>query len=429
MKHVSSASVANQVSRFQEIAELERRYVVQTYQRYQLALARGKGVFVYDVDGRRYLDFVAGLGVNALGHAHPRIVKVIRQQAMRLIHTSNLYYNEYQGELARKLCELSGLDRVFFTNSGTEAMEGALKLARAAASANPGKCSVVALDGSFHGRTFGALSLTGQEKYRKSFEPLLEGVKFIPLNDRDALRSAVDDRTCAIVLEPVQGEGGIRECTREFIADARSLADQFHAVLIFDEIQCGLGRLGSVFAFQHYDITPDVVTIAKPLAAGLPLGAFIAREQLSTALGFGKHGTTFGGGPLACRVALEYLKILQEENLLENVRRVGAYLQQQLKSIVDDFEIALEVRGLGFMQALELSVPARPIVEAAQVQGVLFNSTQETALRFLPPFLLEQEHVDKGMRVLRKILKKTGKLQANRPATSLNRSDRGDVSS
>jgi acetylornithine/N-succinyldiaminopimelate aminotransferase len=429
MKHVSSASVANQVSRFQEIAELERRYVVQTYQRYQLALARGKGVVVYDVDGRRYLDFVAGLGVNAIGHAHPRIVKVIRQQAMRLIHTSNLYYNEYQGELARKLCELSGLDRVFFTNSGTEAMEGALKLARAAASANPGKCSVVALDGSFHGRTFGALSLTGQEKYRKSFEPLLEGVKFIPLNDRDALRSAVDDRTCAIVLEPVQGEGGIRECTREFVADARSLADQFHAVLIFDEIQCGLGRLGSVFAFQHYDITPDVVTIAKPLAAGLPLGAFIAREQLSTALGFGKHGTTFGGGPLACRVALEYLKILQEENLLENVRRVGAYLQQQLKSIVDDFEIALEVRGLGFMQALELSVPARPIVEAAQVQGVLFNSTQETALRFLPPFLLEEEHVDKGMRVLRKILKKTGKLQANRPATSLNRSDRGDVSS
>jgi predicted acetylornithine/succinylornithine family transaminase len=429
MKHVSSASVANQVSHFQEIAELERRYVVQTYQRYQLAIARGKGVFVYDVDGRRYLDLVAGLGVNALGHAHPRIVKVIRQQAARVIHTSNLYYNEYQGELARKLCELSGLNRVFFTNSGTEAMEGALKLARAATSAAPGKCSVVALDGSFHGRTFGALSLTGQEKYRKSFEPLLEGVKFIPLNDCDALRSAVDDSTCAIVLEPVQGEGGIRECTREFLADARSLADQFHAVLIFDEIQCGLGRLGSVFAFQHYGITPDVVTIAKPLAAGLPLGAFIAREQLSTSLGFGKHGTTFGGGPLACRVALEYLKILEEENLLENVRRVGAYLQQELKSIVDDFEMAREVRGLGFMQALELSVPARPFVEAAQKQGVLFNSTQETALRFLPPFVLEEKHVDKGIGVLRKLLKENREAAGKKPTTSLNRSDRGDVTS
>jgi acetylornithine/N-succinyldiaminopimelate aminotransferase len=409
---VSSPTIANQVSRLQEIVELERTYLLQTYQRYPLAIARGKGVFVYDVDGRRYLDFVTGLGVNALGYAHPRIVKTIREQAARVIHTSNLYYNEYQGQLAQKLCQLSGLERVFFTNSGTEAMEGALKLARAAASGTAGKCAVVALDGSFHGRTFGALSLTGQEKYRKSFEPLLEGVKFVGLNDVSALRQAVDQNTCAIVLEPIQGEGGIRECTREFMSEARALADQHGAALIFDEIQCGLGRLGQVFAFQHYGVTPDVVTIAKPLAAGLPLGAFIAREKLASALGFGKHGTTFGGGPLACRVALEYFKILEEENLLENVRRVGAYLQLQLKSLAESIPIAREVRGQGMMQALDLSVPSRPIVEAAQEAGVLFNSTQETAVRFLPPFLVKEEHVDKAMKVLRKLLKKTGKPKA-----------------
>jgi predicted acetylornithine/succinylornithine family transaminase len=412
---VSSPSLANEVRRAQEIAELERRYLVQTYQRYPLVIARGKGVFVYDVDGHRYLDFAAGLGVNALGHAHPRIVKVIREQAARVIHTSNLYYNEYQGALAKRLCELAGLDRAFFTNSGTEAMEGALKLARAVARRNEGKCSVVALEGSFHGRTFGALSLTGQEKYRKNFAPLLEGVKFVPLNDLEQLRNAVDENTCAIVLEPIQGEGGIRECSTAFMAEARSLADQHQAMLIFDEIQCGLGRLGSMFAFQHYGIRPDVVTIAKPLAAGLPLGAFLARENFASALSFGQHGTTFGGGPLACRVALEYLKVLEEENLLENVRRVGAYLQQHLKSIVEDIPIAREVRGHGFMQALDLTVPSRHIVEAAQEKGVLFNSTQETVVRFLPPFLLKEEQVDKGMRVLRKLLnkpKKTGKPRA-----------------
>src|SRR5262249_47514724 len=282
-------------------------------------------------------------------------------------------------------------------------------LARAAASGTQGKCSVVALDGSFHGRTFGALSLTGQEKYRKSFEPLLEGVKFIRLNDVSELRQAVDETTCAVVLEPIQGEGGIRECTREFMAEARQLADQHGAALIFDEIQCGLGRLGRVFAFQHYGVTPDVVTIAKPIAAGLPLGAFITREKLASALSFGKHGTTFGGGPLACRVALEYFKVLEEENLLENVSRVGAYLQQQLNSIAESVGIAREVRGHGLMQALDLTVPSRPIVEAAQEQGILLNSTQDTAIRFLPPFLVKEEHVDKALRVLRRLLKKTGK--------------------
>jgi predicted acetylornithine/succinylornithine family transaminase len=397
-----------------EIVELERRYLLPTYSRYPLAIARGKGVFVYDSDGRRYLDFVGGLGVNALGHAHPRIVKVIREQASRAIHVSNLYYNEYQGRLAQKLCELSGLQRAFFANSGTEAIEGALKLARAAGrrSGATGKCNVVALAGSFHGRTFGALSLTGQEKYRQPFEPMLPGVTFVPLNDVEALRQSVDDSTCAIVLEPVQGEGGIRECSPEFLREARSRADLHRAVLIFDEIQCGLGRTGRMFAFQQAGVLPDVVVVAKPIAAGLPLGAFIAREELAGAIAAGQHGTTFGGGPLTCRVALEYFSILEQEDLLARVTRVGAYLHEHLQSLAKRSAVVREVRGRGAIQAMELSVPARPLVEQALAEGVLFNSTQERVLRFLPSFLLEEKHVDRGIRVLKKLLGRAKKAAA-----------------
>ena len=402
------------MSTLDEIVELERRYLLPTYSRYPLAIVRGKGVFVYDTDGRRYLDFVGGLGVNALGHAHPRIVKVIREQASRAIHVSNLYYNEYQGRLAQKLCQLSGLQRAFFANSGTEAIEGALKLARAAGrrSGTTGKCNVVALAGSFHGRTFGALSLTGQDKYRQPFEPMLPGVTFVPLNDVEALRQSVDDSTCAIVLEPVQGEGGIRECSPEFLREARSAADLHCAVLIFDEIQCGLGRTGSMFAFQQAGVTPDVVVVAKPIAAGLPLGAFIAREELAGAISAGQHGTTFGGGPLTCRVALEYLSIMEQEDLLARVTRVGAYLHEQLQSVGKRSAVVREVRGRGAMQAMELNIPARPLVEQGLAEGVLFNSTQETVLRFLPSFMLEEKHVDRGIRVLKKLLGRAKKTAA-----------------
>ena len=402
------------MSTLDEIVELERRYLLPTYSRYPLAIVRGKGVFVYDTDGRRYLDFVGGLGMNALGHAHPRIVKVIREQASRAIHVSNLYYNEYQGRLAQKLCQLSGLQRAFFANSGTEAIEGALKLARAAGrrSGTTGKCNVVALAGSFHGRTFGALSLTGQDKYRQPFEPMLPGVTFVPLNDVEALRQSVDDSTCAIVLEPLQGEGGIRECSPEFLREARSAADLHCAVLIFDEIQCGLGRTGSMFAFQQAGVTPDVVVVAKPIAAGLPLGAFIAREELAGAISAGQHGTTFGGGPLTCRVALEYLSIMEQEDLLARVTRVGAYLHEQLQSVGKRSAVVREVRGRGAIQAMELNVPARPLVEQALAEGVLFNSTQETVLRFLPSFLLEEKHVDRGIRVLKKLLGRAKKTAA-----------------
>ena len=400
---------------FEQIADLERRYLLGTYNRYPVVLTRGKGVFLYDIEDKKYLDFVSGLGVNALGHAHPRIVKTIREQAAKLIHVSNLYYHEYQGELAEKLCTLvggsptsMGACRAFFSNSGTEAIEGSIKLARLAGHRAGGeaKSRLVGLSGSYHGRTFGALSLTGQEKHRKGFEPLLEEVTFVKQNDIEGLRAAVNDNTCAIVLEPIFGEGGIYECSVEFLGECRALADRHKAALIFDEIQCGLGRTGSIFAFQTFGVAPDIVAIAKPIAAGLPLGAFIAKEEFANAISPGQHGTTFGGGPLACRVALEFLAIVEEEKLLENVNKVGAYLQQELKAIAEKSAAAKEVRGRGFIQGINLEIPARPIVDAALAEGVLFNSTQDTVVRFLPPFLLEEKHVDKGIRVLKKLLKK-----------------------
>src|SRR6202522_2310127 len=392
----------------EQIAELERQYLLQTYNRYPIAFSRGKGVFLFDLEGKRYLDFVSGLGVNALGHAHPRIVKAIREQAAKLVHISNLYYHEYQGPLAEKLCKLSGLNRAFFSNSGTEAIEGSIKLARLAGHRAGGaaKSRLVALDGSYHGRTFGALSLTGQDKHRKGFEPLLEDVTFVKQNDLASLRAAISDETCAIVLEPVFGEGGIYECSVEFLQECRALADRHHAALIFDEIQGGLGRTGTTFAFQTFGVTPDIVAIAKPIAAGIPLGAFLATEDFASAISAGQHGSTFGGGPLSCRVALEYLAILEEENLLLHVSQVGAYLEQELKALTERFSVAREVRGRGLIQGLQLDVPARPIVEQALAEGVLFNGTQDTVLRFLPPFLLQEKHIDKGMRVLKKLLRK-----------------------
>ena len=394
------------MSTYEEIVERERRTLLQTYNRYPVAFEKGKGVFLYDFEGKKYLDFVSGLGVNALGHAHPRIVKTIRDQAARLIHVSNLYYHEYQGRLAEKLTSLSGMDRVFFSNSGTEAIEGSIKLARLASHrvGGPEKSRLIGLEGSYHGRTFGAMSLTGQDKYRKGFEPLLEEVTFVPRNDVEALRVAVNQQTCAIVLEPIFGEGGILECSVEFLQECRTLADRFQAALIFDEIQCGLGRTGNIFAFQSFGVKPDIVAIAKPIAAGLPLGAFLAREEFASAIAAGQHGTTFGGGPLACRVALEYFAIVEEENLLANVNKVGAYLQHELQQLVDNYAAAREVRGRGFIQGIDLEIPTRPIVEHGLTQGVLFNSTQDTVVRFLPPFLLQEQHVDKGIRVLRKAL-------------------------
>jgi acetylornithine/succinyldiaminopimelate/putrescine aminotransferase len=290
-------------------------------------------------------------------------------------------------------------------------MEGAIKLARLAGHKSGGalKSKLVALQGSYHGRTFGAMSLTGQEKYRKGFEPMLDDVTFVAQNNVEALRAAVNADTCAVVLEPIFGEGGILECSTEFLRECRSLADQHQAALIFDEIQCGLGRTGKMFAFQSFGVVPDIVTVAKPIAAGVPLGAFLSKEHFATAISPGQHGTTFGGGPLACRVGLEYLAIVEEEKLLENVVRVGDYLKHQLRLLVEKHAAAREVRGRGFIQGLVLDIPARPIVEQALAEGVLFNVTQDTVLRFLPPFLLQEKHVDKGIRVLKKLLGKKRK--------------------
>ena len=412
---ISPAAPASATT-LEQVAERERQFLLQTYNRYPVVLARGKGVFLYDIEGKKYLDFVSGLGVNALGHAHPRIVKAIREQAAKLVHVSNLYYHEYQGPLAEKLCGLAAGSssqkfRAFFSNSGTEAIEGSIKLARLAGHRAGGeaKSRLVALEGSYHGRTFGALSLTGQEKHRKGFEPLLEDVTFVKQNDLEGLRAAVNDNTCAIVLEPIFGEGGIFECSVEFLQECRALADRHRVALIFDEIQCGLGRTGTIFAFQSFGVTPDIVAIAKPIAAGLPLGAFIAKEEFASAIAPGQHGTTFGGGPLACRVALEFLAIVEDEKLLENVNKVGAYLQQQLKDVVEKRAAAKVVRGRGFIQGIQLDIPARPIVDEGLAEGVLFNSTQDTIVRFLPPFLMEEKHVDKGIRVLKKLLGKKRK--------------------
>ncbi len=412
------------MSIYEEIVAREQKYLLNTYARYPVAMARGKGVYLWDVDGKRYLDFLSGLGVNALGHAHPRIVKVIREQAAKVIHLSNLYYNEYQGVLAEKLCQKSGLDRAFFTNSGTEAIEGALKLVRAAghATGGPDKSVVITLDNSFHGRTMGALALTGQSKYRSGFEPMLEGARFVPRNDVEALRAAMDATVCAIIVEPIQGEGGIQISSPEFLQACREAADQHSAALIFDEIQCGMGRTGKLFAFEHFGVKPDVVCVAKPMAAGFPMGAFLTSEKFAQHITPGKHGTTFGGGPLACRLALEYMAIIEEENLLEQVRRVGAYFTGKLQELVAKFAIATESRGVGAIQALQLNIPGKPVLEGALADGLLINVTQDSVLRFLPPFLMQEKQVDAGVRILKRQLaaaQKTAKQEAkSKPATA-----------
>jgi predicted acetylornithine/succinylornithine family transaminase len=391
----------------QQVMGLEKQYLLQNYGRYPLVLHRGKGCYAYDIDGKRYLDLIAGIGVNALGHAHPRIVRVIREQAALMLHSSNLYYHEYQGPLAKKLAEISGLERSFFCNSGAEAIETALKMARShGGKVDPNKFEIISLDNSFHGRTLGALSITGQPKYRKDFEPLLPGIKFVPRNDVAALEAAFSANTAGIVLEWVQGEGGVYPLTVEYARRARELADQHNALLVFDEIQCGVGRPGRYFAYQLADpaVKPDIVVAAKPLACGLPLGALIANEKAAAAIGPGMHGTTFGGGPLACRVALEFFEILDE--LMVHIHHVGGCFRQELVELSRHFSFIKEVRGFGLMIGMELDIPGKQIVVDGMAQGLLFNCTHDTVLRFLPPYIITEPEVDKAVKVLRQLLKK-----------------------
>ncbi len=393
-------------SHLEEIAGLERDYLVQNYGRYPLALQRGKGCYVYDVDGNRYLDLITGIGVNSLGHAHPRILKTIRRQSELLLHSSNLYYHEYQGRLARRLAQVSGLQRSFFCNSGTEAMEAALKMIRAHGnSLSAEKIEIVALENSFHGRTLGALSITGQPKYRKDFEPLLPGARFVPRNDVAALEAAVNANTAGIVLELIQGEGGILPVSDEFVRKAQELSARYNALFLFDEIQCGVGRPGAHFAYQLLDpvVLPDIVIAAKPMACGIPLGVAIANEKAATALRAGMHGSTYGGGPLACHVALEFFDILDE--LLPSINRVGDYFRTRLNDLASRFQFIKEVRGRGLMIGAELDIPGKQLVLDGIKAGLLFNCTHETVLRFLPAYIFTEREVDKAIKGLAKLFK------------------------
>jgi len=399
-----STATPTSTSTAQSIMDLEREYLLQNYGRYPLALSRGEGCYAYDVDGKRYLDFITGIGVNALGHAHPRIVSVIREQCGLLIHCSNLYYHPYQGPLAKKLAELTGLQRSFFANSGTEVMEAALKMAHAHGhKISPEKYELVSLDNSFHGRTFGALSITGQPKYRADFEPLVPGAKFVPGNDIAALEKAVTDRTCGIVIEWIQGEGGIFPITLEYARKARELADRHNALLIFDEIQCGVGRTGVHFAYQLAKpvVLPDVVVAAKPLACGLPLGALVCNEKAAATIPAGMHGSTFGGGALACRVALEFFDIL--DGLLPSIKRVGDYFRARLREIAPKYPFIKEIRGEGLMVGVDLSVSGKQMVADAQARGLLINCTHDTVLRFLPPYITTEKEVDAALAILAEV--------------------------
>jgi acetylornithine/N-succinyldiaminopimelate aminotransferase len=389
------------------VVDLEKQYLFQNYARYPLVLARGKGCYVYDTAGKRYLDLIAGIGVNALGHGHPRLMKVIRDQAAKMIHCSNLYYHEYQGPLAEKIAKISGLDRVFFCNSGTEAMEGALKVIRAhGTKISPAKHETVSLLDSFHGRTFGALSITGQEHYRKDFEPMLPGARFVPRNDIGALEQVVGENTAGIVMELVQGEGGVHPLTHEYIRKARELADRYNALLVFDEIQCGVGRPGTYFAYQLLDppVMPDVTVAAKPMACGIPLGFVAARESAALSIASGQHGTTFGGNPLACRVALEFFDIL--EDLLPNIVHIGGYFRMRLTELAHHFPFIREVRGFGLMIGVDLNFSGKQIVLDCMDQGLLINCTHDTVLRMLPPYILSETEVDHAITVLQRVLKK-----------------------
>jgi acetylornithine/N-succinyldiaminopimelate aminotransferase len=392
------------------VMKREAALLLPTYDRYKVLLRKGKGVYVYDASGRKYLDFLSGIGVNALGYGHPAIAKVMARQSELLVHSSNLFFHEYQGELAERLTRLSGMDRAFFCNSGTEAWECALKLARAYARTrrNGSKPSwrVLAMDNSFHGRTFGSLATTGQAKYRDPFMPLMPGVEFVHYNDVDDLRKKFDSSVCAIGLEVVQGEGGIRLVDKQFLQTARTLANKYHALLIFDEIQSGLGRTGKMFAYQHYGISPDVVTIAKPLAAGLPLGAVLTKEAVSRSFHPGMHGTTFGGGPLACAVAIAFLQTLEREKLVEHAHKMGNYLREQLEALQDRHKAITDVRVLGLMVGVELNSGelAKTVVKKMMERGVIINRTHETVLRFLPPYVIGKAHVDEVIEKLDLVL-------------------------
>ena len=409
-----------------QVKKLESKLLLETYERYPVLLRKGSGVYVSDDKGRKYLDFLSGIGVNALGYAHPAISKTIARQSRLLIHTSNLFYTEYQGKLAAALTRISGQDRAFFTNSGTEAWEAALKVARAYAktTAQEGsepKWRILALEHAFHGRTFGALATTYKDKYRAPFTPVVPGVDFVKFNDVADLEQKFDSTVCAIGFEFLQGEGGIRPVSTAFAQAAHRLARKHNALLIADEIQSGLGRTGRWFAYQHYGIQPDLVTVAKPLAGGLPLGALLASEKVSQCIHPGMHGTTFGGGPLACSVALQLVNILEKQKLLKHTQKTGDYFIGELHALQEKHPEIKEIRGMGLMVGMEVESPdlAKAVVQQMLERRVILNRTDETVIRFLPPFIVKNKHVDEVVTKLDEVLaSQTGKVAATAPRRS-----------
>ncbi|HEU5352438.1 MAG TPA: aspartate aminotransferase family protein [Terracidiphilus sp.] len=403
------------MTRLEQIRAAEERLLLQTYERSPILFVGGEGVHLIDEQGNRYLDLLSGIGVNALGYGHPAIVETIQRQSRALIHISNLYCHEGQAELALRLTERAGLDRAFFANTGTEAWEGALKLARAHAGLlrSEGKTigtKFLALEQSFHGRTFGSVSTTHKAKYREPFGPVVPGVEFVRFNDVADLRAKFSSDVCAILVEAIQGEGGIRPLSPEFLAEARALTSSTGALLLIDEIQAGLGRTGKWFGYQHYAVQPDVVTVAKPLAGGIPLGAVLCTEEAARAIHAGMHGTTFGGGPLACAVAIAVLDAIEKENLLANATEVGDYFQSRLRHLASRHPAIVDVRGKGLMLAAEVDSAALAKLVVAEMlkRRILINCTSDTALRFLPPFTLTRAHVDTAIQALDEILAQHG---------------------
>lgn len=392
-----------------DIQALEEKHLFPTYKRADLFCSHGSGIYVYDLAGKRYLDFLAGISVNSLGYSHPRLIQVLKEQGSRLIHCSNLFYNSYQGLLAKRLNEISGMSKVFFTNSGTEAIEAALKIARAhgCAQGQKNKSVILALKNSFHGRTLGALSITSQESYQAPFRPLLPGIEIIDDFTIPALERVFSDRVCGFVIEPVQGEGGVVPLPANFVRAGRDLCDRYNALLIDDEIQCGLGRTGKYFAFEHYDLRPDVLTLAKSLAGGYPLGAVLGNDRVAGCLKAGAHGTTFGGGPLACRLALEVLNVMEEEGLVSRAAEMGEYLVRGLEDLSAQHASMGEIRSMGLMIGIEIGSKAKDVVARLLKKGIIANAAHETVLRLLPPFIVSKKEIDAFLVSLDEVLSET----------------------
>jgi acetylornithine aminotransferase len=390
----------------EELKETAAKYLMQTYTRQPISIVRGKGAKVYDLEGREYLDFVGGIAVNVLGHTHPDLVHALHKQAMQLIHVSNLYYTEPQVLLAKTLVEHSFADRVFFCNSGAEANEAAIKLARRYAHQKygPDRFEIITMRNSFHGRTLATITATGQEKVQQGFEPLMPGFRYVPFNDFSAVAAAASDQTAAVMLEPIQGEGGVHVADRAYLRQLREFCTNHDILLIFDEVQTGMGRTGTLFAYQQMGVEPDIMTLAKGLGGGVPIGACLATEPVAAAFTPGSHASTFGGNPLACTAALTVLRILLEGSLLDHAKQMGDYLAKGLASCKDRCRIVREVRGLGLLQGMEVETDAKAVVTDCLSRGLLINATNERVLRFVPPLIISEQEIDKFVETLTAVL-------------------------